>query len=83
MTADTDQLSRPDRRRLLGRLDELDVIDREMRRPGTFAATCEPPPLHRAGRGTKNCSTESTKNCSTNPVAESTTGLVTTERASP
>jgi hypothetical protein len=59
MNADTAQLSRPDRRRLLERLAELDVIDREMRRPGTLAATCEPPPLHRAGRDTTERTTRS------------------------
>jgi hypothetical protein len=48
MTADTTLLSRTDRERLAQGLAELDVIDREMRRPGTLAATCEPQPLHRS-----------------------------------
>jgi hypothetical protein len=49
MTADTDQLSRPDRRRLLERLAELRSLDALMRRPGGLAEAPQPAPLHRTG----------------------------------
>jgi hypothetical protein len=48
------ELSRADRRRLLERVAELGELDREMRQPGTLAATCEPPALHDMARGTES-----------------------------
>jgi hypothetical protein len=56
MTADA-LLTREARARLLERLDELDELDREMRRPGLLPGSAEPPPLHHTGRTTKNFST--------------------------
>ena len=50
MTAIADLVSRAERQHLEDRLAELREIDREMRRPGTLAATCEPPPLHDMAR---------------------------------
>ncbi len=51
MNADTAQLSRPDRRRLLERVGQLADLDRMMRERGGLPSVPEPVPLHRAGRG--------------------------------
>jgi hypothetical protein len=64
MTADAALLARKARARL-ERERELADLDRLMRQPGSLAEAPEPVPLHRAGRTTKNFSTESTKNFST------------------
>ena len=49
MTALANLLRPADRERLEDRLGELREIDREMRRPGSLAAACEPPSLHGMG----------------------------------
>jgi hypothetical protein len=47
VTAIADLVDPVTRRRLLDRLDEINEIDRVMRRRGSLAAPAEPVPLHR------------------------------------
>lgn len=48
----TAALSSRDRQRLLERVAQLGDLANLMKQPGSLAEAPEPPPLHRAGRGT-------------------------------
>ena len=50
MTAIADLITREARARLLERLDELDELDRDIRRPGLLSGSAEPPALHDMAR---------------------------------
>lgn len=53
MTALADIITREARTRLLERLDELDDLDRDMRRPGLLPGSAEPSALHDMARTTE------------------------------